>query len=134
MPAHLEQARRSPPPHPAPRLFVSATHQDIAGVTAMTAARAISLVTLLAASTLAPARALTPAIPPEAQIVQPVQPVQGAQEPRRPTVCTEQYAPVCGRLNDVLKTYPNACYARAAGAEVVAQGPCGDGRLPPSPR
>ncbi len=53
------------------------------------------------------------------------------QEPdtRRPTVCTEQYAPVCGRLNDVIKTYPNQCYARAAGAEVIAQGPC-TGRMP----
>ena len=56
------------------------------------------------------------------------------EDMRRPTVCTEQYAPVCGRLNNVMKTYPNACYARAAGAEVVAQGPCGDGRLPPAPR
>lgn len=48
---------------------------------------------------------------------------------RRPSVCTEQYAPVCGRLNNLVKTYPNACYARAAGAEVIAQGPC-DGRMP----
>lgn len=49
---------------------------------------------------------------------------------RRPTVCTEQYAPVCGRLNGVVKTYPNECYARAAGAEVIAPGPCTGGVAP----
>jgi hypothetical protein len=43
---------------------------------------------------------------------------------RRPTVCTEQYAPVCGRTNGVLKTYSNQCYARADGADVITQGPC----------
>jgi hypothetical protein len=43
---------------------------------------------------------------------------------RRPTVCTEQYAPVCGRLSNVIKTYSNQCYARAAGADVIAQAPC----------
>jgi len=57
-----------------------------------------------------------------------------ADDVRRPSVCTEQYVPVCGRLNDVLRTYPNRCYARAAGAEVVAQGPCGETRVPPAPR
>jgi hypothetical protein len=50
---------------------------------------------------------------------------------RRPAVCTEQYLPVCGRLNGVQKTYPNLCYARAAGAEVIAQGPCTGTRMPP---
>jgi hypothetical protein len=53
---------------------------------------------------------------------------------RRPTVCTEQYAPVCGRLNNVVRTYPNQCYARAAGAEVIAQGPCNGAVVPPAPR
>lgn len=43
---------------------------------------------------------------------------------RQPTVCTEQYLPVCGRINAVVKTYSNACFARAAGAMVIAQGPC----------
>jgi Kazal-type serine protease inhibitor domain len=43
---------------------------------------------------------------------------------RRPTVCTEQYLPVCGRVGDVDKTYSNACFARADGAAVIAQGPC----------
>jgi orotate phosphoribosyltransferase len=43
---------------------------------------------------------------------------------RRPTVCTEQYLPVCGKINNVTKTYSNACFARAAGAKVIAQGPC----------
>jgi hypothetical protein len=43
---------------------------------------------------------------------------------RRPTVCTEQYAPVCGELNGVSKTYSNACFAAADGAKIIAQGPC----------
>jgi len=62
-------------------------------------------------------------------IVKP-QPAPAEPDTRRPTVCTEQYAPVCGRLNNVVKTYPNQCYARAAGAEIIAQGPCG-GRIGP---
>lgn len=53
---------------------------------------------------------------------------------RRPTVCTEQYAPVCGRLGNLVKSYSNACYARAAGADVIAQGPCADNVAPPKPQ
>ena len=56
----------------------------------------------------------------------------GAAEPKQsdvrdvrpPTVCTEQYAPVCGEKNGVTKTYSNACFATADGAKVIAQGPC----------
>lgn len=47
-------------------------------------------------------------------------------EPRRPIVCTQQYDPVCGRIGNVTRTFSNACVARAAGAEIVAKGPCGD--------
>lgn len=39
-------------------------------------------------------------------------------------VCTEQYAPVCGRIGSVIKTYPNICFAHADGAKVIAEGPC----------
>lgn len=46
--------------------------------------------------------------------------------PRRPTVCTEHYAPVCGRIGNVIRTFSNACFARAAGAEIISQGPCAD--------
>jgi Kazal-type serine protease inhibitor domain len=53
---------------------------------------------------------------------------------RRPTVCTEQYAPVCGRANGVLKTYSNQCFARADGADLVAQGPCTNSATQPVPR
>ncbi len=49
---------------------------------------------------------------------------QSLPGPRRPTVCIEQYAPVCGRIGNVTRTFSNACFAHAAGAEVVAQGPC----------
>jgi hypothetical protein len=45
----------------------------------------------------------------------------------RPQMCTEQYAPVCGQINGVTKTYSNACFARVDGAEVIAQGPCSEG-------
>jgi hypothetical protein len=53
---------------------------------------------------------------------------------RRPTVCTEQYAPVCGRVGTLQKTYSNACFARADGATVVGEGPCGGGGSAPTPR
>jgi len=39
-------------------------------------------------------------------------------------VCTQEYAPVCARLGGNTTTYSNQCFARAAGAEVIAQGPC----------
>jgi Kazal-type serine protease inhibitor-like protein len=49
---------------------------------------------------------------------------QSLPEARRPTICTEQYAPVCGRVGNVTKTYSNACFARAAGAVAITDGPC----------
>lgn len=52
------------------------------------------------------------------------QPTPSDPDARRPTVCTERYVPVCGRLNKMVKTFPNECYARAAGAGIIAQGPC----------
>ena len=53
---------------------------------------------------------------------------------RRPTVCTEQFAPVCGRIGTVQKTYSNACFARADGATVIAEGPCAGGGAAPTPK
>jgi hypothetical protein len=47
------------------------------------------------------------------------------RDDRRTMVCTHQYSPVCGRLNGSTTTYPNRCFARVAGAEVIADGPCG---------
>lgn len=41
------------------------------------------------------------------------------------TVCTARYLPVCGELNGTLKTYSNDCFARGAGAKVIADGECG---------
>jgi Kazal-type serine protease inhibitor domain len=48
-------------------------------------------------------------------------------------MCTEQYAPVCGQIGRITKTYSNTCFARADGAKVIAKGPChsGDGRKTP---
>lgn len=92
----------------------------------MTLARAMVLIAWFAAASVASAQALTlypsPSAPGKIENAQ-LEPKDG--NVRRPEVCTEQYAPVCGRLNGVLKTYPNQCYARAAGAEVIGQGPCG---------
>ena len=49
-----------------------------------------------------------------------------AQTPAKPepTFCTEQYAPVCGQIGGSSKTYSNACFAKAAGAKVTADGEC----------
>jgi hypothetical protein len=52
----------------------------------------------------------------------------------RPIVCTEQYEPVCGRIDGVRKTYSNRCYARADGASIVAQGRCAAPTVEPGPR
>jgi len=43
-------------------------------------------------------------------------------------ICTQEYAPVCGRLNGAAVTYTNACRAHADGASVIAQGACGPGQ------
>jgi hypothetical protein len=42
----------------------------------------------------------------------------------RQTFCTQEYAPVCGRIGEGSMTYSNACVANAANAEIVASGPC----------
>lgn len=42
----------------------------------------------------------------------------------RPDACTEQYQPVCGELSGARKTYSNACFAKQAGATVIAAGAC----------
>jgi hypothetical protein len=44
--------------------------------------------------------------------------------PQEPVYCIEIYAPVCGEIKGVKKTYSNSCFARAAGAKIVGQGPC----------
>jgi hypothetical protein len=56
---------------------------------------------------------------------QDVPPREGA-----PIVCSEQYAPLCGRIGNVPRTFSNACYANAAGAEIVARWPCGTAARP----
>lgn len=38
--------------------------------------------------------------------------------------CTREYAPVCGRRGDRLRTFPNACEARAADYFIIDNGPC----------
>ena len=52
---------------------------------------------------------------------------QAAEDPtnlRPPQVCTQQYAPVCGEKAGVHQNYPNACFAAADKARVVADGEC----------
>jgi hypothetical protein len=41
-----------------------------------------------------------------------------------PTFCTREYAPVCARRRGELRTFPNACEARAADYRIVDDGPC----------
>ncbi|RWF47613.1 MAG: peptidase [Mesorhizobium sp.] len=38
--------------------------------------------------------------------------------------CTREYAPVCGRRHGELRTFPNACEARASDYRIVGEGPC----------
>ena len=40
------------------------------------------------------------------------------------TFCTREYAPVCARRGDRLKTFPNACEAGAADYFIIDNGPC----------
>jgi hypothetical protein len=79
------------------------------------------------------APSLTPSVPvPTHPTVQdPVAPVPAQPANPVPTVCTEQYVPVCGRVGTRLRSYSNACFARLAGAAVVAGGQCADAS--PSP-
>jgi hypothetical protein len=39
--------------------------------------------------------------------------------------------PVCGRIGGMDRTYRNACFARVAGAEIIARGPCRGSRREP---
>ena len=41
-----------------------------------------------------------------------------------PTICTKEYAPVCGQLGREYKTFGNACEARAANYAIRYQGRC----------
>ncbi|OHV77827.1 protease inhibitor [Ensifer sp. LCM 4579] len=51
-----------------------------------------------------------------------------------PQVCTMEYAPVCGQRGDLLRTFPNACHARADGFRVVHRGACRADLRPETPR
>lgn len=55
---------------------------------------------------------------------QPEQSRPQPERPRPPQACTREYAPVCGSVGGGTRTFPNACEARAAGAQVVKQGAC----------
>ncbi len=43
-----------------------------------------------------------------------------------PVVCTMEYAPVCGDLGSVKKTYGNKCMMEGAGAKYLYSGECGE--------
>ncbi|RWB58877.1 Kazal-type serine protease inhibitor domain-containing protein [Mesorhizobium sp.] len=40
------------------------------------------------------------------------------------TFCTREYAPVCARRYGEVRTFPNACEARAADYRIIGDGPC----------
>ena len=44
--------------------------------------------------------------------------------PSAPAMCTREYAPVCARRGNDLRTFSNSCMARADGYRVVDRGPC----------
>ncbi|PBB25177.1 hypothetical protein CK227_16845 [Mesorhizobium sp. WSM4308] len=49
----------------------------------------------------------------------------GPRPPRpEPEFCTRQYEPVCARRHGEMRSFPNACEARAADYRVVGDGPC----------
>ena len=98
----------------------------------MTIVRAVLLAALVAAASPVSAAPAPHAYSPAGIVT--VQLAPADPGPHRPSVCTEQYAPVCARLNNALKTYSNQCYARAAGAEVIAPGPCTGSVVPRGPR
>ncbi len=43
---------------------------------------------------------------------------------RRPAFCTHEYLPVCARRGDTVRTFANACQARAADFRIMGSGPC----------
>ena len=43
---------------------------------------------------------------------------------RAGVICTQQYVPVCAERQGRHITYANACFARAAGARIIASGVC----------
>jgi len=44
--------------------------------------------------------------------------------PDRPQVCTREYAPVCARRGNNIRTFGNACEAQAASYRIVSRGRC----------
>jgi Kazal-type serine protease inhibitor domain len=54
----------------------------------------------------------------------PYPPVNPDPEPMGPVVCTQEYAPVCGRLSDIVRTFSNRCMAEGSGFRVIGNGVC----------
>ena len=48
----------------------------------------------------------------------------GSVTPKPPVACTLEYAPQCGAIDGVQKTYGNSCQLNAAGAQFVHSGEC----------
>ncbi|PBB10879.1 protease inhibitor [Mesorhizobium loti] len=49
---------------------------------------------------------------------------QARPVPRHPQACGLVHAPVCGRRGERLRTFGNACMARAQGYQIVRNGEC----------
>lgn len=50
--------------------------------------------------------------------------VEEPDRPGRPQICTMEHRPVCARSDGRLRSFSNACMARAAGYRVVHPGAC----------
>ncbi|OQM76963.1 hypothetical protein BFN67_11840 [Pseudaminobacter manganicus] len=47
-----------------------------------------------------------------------------SNRPDRPKVCTREYRPVCAKRGNSVRSFGNACTARAANYRVIRQGSC----------
>ncbi|MEZ0004526.1 Kazal-type serine protease inhibitor family protein [Sinorhizobium fredii] len=59
------------------------------------------------------------------------EPRPGPAPIRPPQMCTMEFAPVCGERGNRLRTFPNACNARADGFRVLHRGECRPDVRPP---
>ncbi|MDI7860886.1 hypothetical protein MRS76_02860 [Rhizobiaceae bacterium n13] len=60
-------------------------------------------------------------------------PTYPGPRPPGPPICTMEYAPVCGQRGGYVRTFSNACQARADGFQIIDRGECRREPVRPSP-